>query len=301
MQRRKLVKIGTGAAQRREKIVKNILLLLRENQEYMRAAEAVVARYICTHPEETAHLTVRQLAERAYSSPSSVVRLCRFLGFTGYKEFRQELLVAIHTLGETGSHEEAVLDGTATVPELIASITQRNIQSLEDTRHFLDEVEVARCVELLRQARNILLFGMGASLVVAQDAYLKFLRVDKPCVLNYDWHSQLLQARNATKEDLGIVFSYSGETGEMIACMKALKENGAPCIAVTRAVPSPVSKLADYHLYIASNEFTFRIGALSSRMSQLNVVDILYAAYVNAEYDRCMKRFVRTHIYKEEQ
>ena len=134
---------------------------------------------------------------------------------------------------------------------------------------------------------------------MARDAYLKFLRVDKPCVLNDDWHSQLLQARNATREDVAIIFSYSGQTKEMIECMEALRENGCPRIAVTRSVPSPVAKLANHCLYTATNEFTFRIGALSSRMAQLNVVDILYAAYVNAEYDYCMKRFVITHILKE--
>ncbi len=280
--------------------MKNVILLLRESQEMMSTAEAAVARYICANPEEAAHMTVRELAEKTFSSPSTVVRLCRFVGFEGYKDFRQSLLVAVHTLGDSGSHEEAELDGTATVSELIASITQRNIQCLQDTRYLLDEKVVEICVELIRKARNILLFGIGASLCVARDAYLKFLRVDKPCVLNDDWHSQLLQARNAKEEDVGIVFSYSGQTEEMIRCMEALKENGVPIIAITRAAPSPVAKLADYSLHTASNEFTFRIGALSSRMAQLNVVDILYAAFVNAEYDYCMRRFVRTHIYKEE-
>ena len=279
--------------------MENVLLRLRETQSAMSGTEATIAQYICAHPEEAAHLTVRELADRTYSSPSSVVRLCRFVGFAGYKEFRQELLLNVHSLGETGSHEEAKLDGTSSISDIIGSITRRNIQCLEDTQYLLNVEEVTACVELIRKARTILLFGIGASLCVARDAYLKFLRVDKPCVLNDDWHSQLLQARNATREDVAIIFSYSGQTKEMIECMEALRENGCPRIAVTRSVPSPVAKLANHCLYTATNEFTFRIGALSSRMAQLNVVDILYAAYVNAEYDYCMKRFVITHILKE--
>lgn len=281
--------------------MKNVLLRLRETQSAMSGTEATIAKYICTHPEEAAHLTVRELADRTWSSPSSVVRLCRFVGFAGYKEFRQELLLDVHTLGETGSHEETELDGTASIPDIIDSITRRNIQSLEDTQYLLSVEEVTACVELIRKARTILLFGIGASLCVARDTYLKFLRVDKPCVLNDDWHSQLLQARNATGEDVGVVFSYSGQTAEMIKCVEALKENGTPIIAVTRSAPSPVAKLADYRLHTATNELTFRMGALSSRIAQLNVVDILYAGFVNAEYDYCMKRFVRTHIFKEGQ
>lgn len=281
--------------------MENVLLRLRETQSAMSGTEATIAKYICAHPEEAAHLTVRELADRTYSSPSSVVRLCRFVGFEGYKDFRQALLLNVHTLGETGSHEEAELDGTASIPDIIASITKRNIQCLQDTQYLLDEAEVTACVELIRRARTILLFGIGASLCVARDAYLKFLRVDKPCVLNDDWHSQLLQARNATAEDVAIVFSYSGQTTEMVECMKAMKETGTPVITVTRSAPSPVAKLADYRLHTATNEFTFRIGALSSRIAQLNVVDVLYAGFVTAEYDYCMKRFVKTHIYKKEE
>jgi RpiR family murPQ operon transcriptional repressor len=281
--------------------VENVLLRLRETQSAMSGTEATIAQYICAHPEEAAHLTVRELADRTYSSPSSVVRLCRFVGFAGYKEFRQELLLNVHSLGETGSHEEAELDGTSSISDIIGSITRRNIQCLEDTQYLLNVEEVTACVELIRKARTILLFGIGASLCVARDAYLKFLRVDKPCILNDDWHSQLLQARNATAEDVAIVFSYSGQTAEMIECIKALKENGAPVMAVTRSAPSPIAKLADHRLHTATNEFTFRIGALSSRIAQLNVVDVLYAGFVNAEYEYCMKRFVKTHIYKTEE
>ena len=38
---------------------------------------------------------------------------------------------------------------------------------------------------------------------------------------------------------------------------------------------------------------------MSSRLSQLNVIDILYAAYINQNYEQCMKKFVKNYIEKE--
>lgn len=128
--------------------------------------------------------------------------------------------------------------------------------------------------------------------------YLKFLRLDKPCVVNEDSHSQLLQARNATAQDVGIVFSYSGQTMEMIQCIKEMKAGGAPVIAVTRYYPSEVAQLADHVLYVAANESLFRNGAMSSRLSQLNVMDILYTAYASRNHEDTMRRLTKTHIYK---
>ena len=75
----------------------------------------------------------------------------------------------------------------------------------------------------------------------------------------------------------------------MIQCMEALKENGVPIIAVTRYSPSRVAELADYKLYIAANESLFRNGAMSSRIAQLNVVDILYTAYASLHYEDTLR------------
>ena len=120
----------------------------------------------------------------------------------------------------------------------------------------------------------------------------------QPCILNEDWHLQLLSALNSTKNDVGIVISYSGQTTEMIECMKAMKDNHTPMIAITRSVKSPVYDLADYRLYTTSNESLFRSAAMSSRISQLSIIDILYTAYANQEYDYSIKQLRKTHIKK---
>lgn len=280
------------------KLMKSTLVLLQEVQRNASGTASQLAEYICAHPNDVCGMDVRTLAEQTYTSPSSVVRLCRTLGFSGYKEFRRALLLEIASLGTETNHKEKQLTRQDSIADIIDTVTEKNIQVLYDSRHILNAETVEECVLLLRRSRCILLFGIGASLCAAKDAYLKFLRLNKPCVVNEDWHSQLLQARNAAPEDVGIVFSYSGQTQEMVECMRALKENGTPCIAITRFAPSQVAKLADHLLYIAANESLFRNGAMSSRLAQLNVVDILYTAFASAEYDHCLHQLARTHIQK---
>lgn len=166
-----------------------------------------------------------------------MVRICRVIGFQGYKELRHALTLELATLGENGSHREKDITPQDSLQEIVEKVTHKNIQSLLDTQRLLLLDELEQCVELIANARTVLLFGIGSSLCVAKDTYLKFLRLDKPCVVNEDSHSQLLQARNATAQDVGIVFSYSGQTMEMIQCIKEMKAGGAPVIAVTRYYP----------------------------------------------------------------
>ena len=185
------------------------------------------------------------------------------------------------------------------VEAIIYKVTQKNIESLENTRKLLEPKTIIKCVELLENSRTVTLFGLGTSLLVARDLYLKLLRADVICNICDDWHAQLLTARNLQEKDLAIIISYSGLTEEMIQCGMEAKRNGAKIIAITRTVESPLVEVADYVLPVAATELIHRSGAMSSRISQLNIIDILFTTYVNRNYEFCMKQFGRTHIQKK--
>ncbi len=274
------------------------LLRLRERSENFSATERAIAEYILANPQAVADLSIHELARRTFSSASTIVRLCGHTGYSGYKEFRRAVTYELAKREQTRRDEQTKIYRSDSLEDIIDKITFANILSLEETRDLMDAQVLRVCVDLVKKAKVVFLFGMGASLCAAKDAYLKFLRLGKLCVINEDWHSQLVQSRNATAGDAAIVISYSGATSEVIACMKNLKKNGTPIIAITRYIQSPVSELADYCLYTAADEALFRGGAMSSRMAQLNVVDILFSALTNDSYEQAMDQFSRTYISK---
>ena len=274
------------------------LLELREKSKLFSPTEQEIVAHILADPRIVADMTIHELAKHTFSSASTIVRLCHHTGYAGYREFRKAVAQELAIWEQTKRVEQKEISHSDSLREIIDKITYKNIVSLEETMALMDEKVLAKCVELVRSARVVYLFGMGASLCAAKDAYLKFLRLNKLCVINEDWHSQLLQARNATAEDVGIVISYSGATVEVIECMKALKENRTPIIAITRCIDSPVAELADQKLYTTASESIFRTGAMTSRMSQLNIIDILYTAIANAEYEESLEQLSRTHIRK---
>ncbi len=278
----------------------NALLRLREQSKSFSSTEREVAKSILANPQLVVDMSVHELARHTFSSASTIVRLCHHTGYSGYKEFRKALTYELALREQSKKIEQKEIARSDSMTEIIDKITYSNIISLEETKELLDVAVLQSCVELIQKAKVIYLFGLGASLCAAKDAYLKFLRLNKLCIINEDWHSQLLQARNAGSEDLALVISYSGATVEIIECMQELKRNGTPTIAITRCVQSPVSELADHKLYTAANESLFRSGAMSSRMSQLNIVDILYTALANAQYEESLAQLSKTHIRKPE-
>ena len=110
--------------------MKNALLKLRSLEPTMSNAEANIAKYIQNNPEKVCTLTVRQLAEYSYSSPSSVIRVCRSIGFKGFREFREALILELAILGREYNHaENDVLMGDS-MDAIIDKITHNNIRSL---------------------------------------------------------------------------------------------------------------------------------------------------------------------------
>lgn len=279
--------------------MKNTVLLLRENSQLMNSTERKIADYVLSHMDQVAQMSIQELAKATFTSASTIYRMCCNLGFQGYKEFKQALFYdVVANIQKSKPNTEEIVRGDP-IERIIEKVTYRNIASLEDTKRLMDPRNMEQCVSLLEQARTVLLFGIGASFGVARDAYLKFLRINKSCVINEDWHSQLLMARNARADDLGIVLSYSGETVEMMECMKEMRKNRTPVILITRYASSPAAKLADYSLYAAAPESLFRSGAMSSRIAQLNVIDILYTAFACRQYDQALDRLSKTHINKK--
>lgn len=264
--------------------MKSVLIRIKQYLPRASVAEQGVLNYILSNPNDAIQHNIHQLSSISYSSASTIVRLCRKLGFEGYRDLQNSLLCEL-IIRKQEKQESGQLEPEDQLTEIINKITYRNMTSLENTMHLVDADAVKKSVDSICNSDTVLLFGIGASYLVAHDAYLKFLRLDKPCYCSEDIHSQYLYARNAKPLDTAIVISYSGYTEEIIHCAKLLHNHKTPIIAITRFDNSPLAQLATYCLYVANVEDLFRSGAMSSRISQLNMIDILYTSYLNRNFD----------------
>lgn len=276
----------------------SILLLLRESEKEMSPACKNAAKYILANPQKTTRLTIRELAKLSFSSPSCIVRLCQSLGYSGYKSFSKDLLSELSSINNAPSFEKTEISTDDSLDVIVQKVTANNIRSLENTRHLVQTKVMEKAIQALIDADSILLFGMGSSLCSARDTALKFLRMNRTCMIHDDWHSQLLMARNSSPKDAALVFSYSGQTKEMIECVTELKKHDTPVIAITRYAKSPISTLSTLALFTSPSEPLIRNGAMSSRIAQLNIVDILFTAMIYKEFDSSMEQVIKTHISK---
>ncbi len=143
-----------------------------------------------------------------------------------------------------------------------------------------------RCVEISAAAGTCCCSGWGPPCSAARDLYLKFLRLNKACVINEDWHFQLLTARNGHRRGRGA--GGSPTPGRRRRCSRVCRPSrrtATPVIANHRFSASPVAELADHNIYIAAKRVHLPVRAMSSPACPSSTWwDILTTAFANRDY-----------------
>lgn len=164
-------------------------------------------------------------------------------------------------------------------------VFQSNIQALYDSIEVCSDDEILKAVEAIANARLIEFYGTGGSGTVALDAQHKLLKLG---IKSFAYNDSVLQAMSAsvlTEQDVVIGISHTGANTDVLAAMKLAKEAGATLICITNSSKSPITKISNIVLQTASKETLFRTDAISSRIAQLTIIDILVAAVANQKYE----------------
>jgi len=257
----------------------------------LRDSEKKIVEFIEQHQEEIIHLSITEVAERSETSESSIVRLCKRLGYKGFQDLK------IHLAKEVVAPEmqihEAIEKGDNAVT-IKKKVFQSNIQALYDSIEVCSDDEILKAVEAISNARLIEFYGTGGSGTVALDAQHKLLKLG---IKSFAYNDSVLQAMSAsvlTEQDVVIGISHTGSNTDVLAAMKLAKEAGATLICITNSSKSPITKISDIVLQTASKETLFRTDAISSRIAQLTIIDILVAAVANQKYEMSQANLQKT-------
>lgn len=254
------------------------ITLIKQSLPSLSGAETKIAKTVLQYPDKVIEDNVAQLAKRANSSPAAVIRFCKHLGFSGYHDFILNLVKEIYTKQKISTDDENLLDydNHSSMNEIADNLVKTVRSSLLTLKDLLIEKDLNSTISLIKNSNRIVLIGAGASAMVADDLHMKLARLGFSSEISMDYDMQLVLASTLKKNDLSIIFSYSGETSVALESAKLAKNNGATIVAITRIGTNSLSKMADIVIKIPNTEALFRKSATVSRIEQLLVVDILF-------------------------
>ncbi|MBQ2378525.1 MAG: MurR/RpiR family transcriptional regulator, partial [Clostridia bacterium] len=221
---------------------------------------------------------------------ATVVRFSRKLGLDGYQALK--IAVASEVSSSTRMPEKITLKDSCF--EIFTKRINDIESALELTRSVLSADELEKAAQAIMKAKRVVVFGLGNSASVANDAQHKFLRLGLNATACSDNHMQCIIASHLDENCVAIGISHSGLSEDIVEALKLAKLNGATTVCVTNYGESPLKNISDIKLFTKSDETKHTILAMSSRIAQLTIFDAIYTYIIANDYDSSVKAIKNT-------
>jgi DNA-binding MurR/RpiR family transcriptional regulator len=251
-----------------------------------------VAQYIVDHLDEAAFQTAEELARRANTSSSTVVRFSQALGFEGFPELQHA------ARDEYRRRRDDAPNGVASAAPLFsldhtefeAALAADHV-NVEDTAHKLSRSDAEAAIDAIVSAEKVLIAGTDQMAFFA--SYLRHLLMllDLRAEIVASPSQEALGRLSRIDERTLVIGLSAGRPHPLITrTMKLARHRKAPTLAITDATLSEVARLARIRLYYSSNTPAF----VRSHTALLSLIQSLaYGVYARdaQQYDGRIKAF----------
>jgi DNA-binding MurR/RpiR family transcriptional regulator len=252
----------------------NVLNYIKQNLVSFTDRERLIAEYLLTNKKSILGMSAKEIGNVTNTSAPTVVRFSKKIGFNSLNEMKLQLSIDLKVEEE---NDFQYLAGDLSVKNIMYGIKNSIDSIMNQTTRVLKEEELEKAICALSKSKNIYIFSVGSSSLVGKDFYYKLSRINRVCISHDDTHLQITSSALLQKGDAAIAISYSGQTKEVIMCAENAKKRGIPVIAITKAsIDNKLAEISDIVLNVPSVEKSLREGAMSSRISQLAVIDMLF-------------------------
>lgn len=202
--------------------------------------EENVIKYILSNMDTVLEKGVRQIARENFTSPASIMRLSKKLGYSGFIDMYYQLLPLVQE-----SEKESITD------ESLAGYNP-----LEEILKVNDERDMKSFIALLKSSKSkyVFIYATGFSAIIGEYFYKKFLVCGQRVIFATGTDSIAILESNIDSIGMLLTVTKSGETQQVIEKMNYCKERGIPVVTFTNEMDNRAAELADVTLRVTDAE-----------------------------------------------
>lgn len=217
--------------------------------------EMMVYHYVIKNSDKVMYMTIRELADAAGVSTTTVLRFCRKLNCDGYSEFRVRYKLYL----EQNEPPQANF-GAGEIISFFKSVNNDEFDTLLD-----------QAVDIIFASERIIFVGAGTSGSLAKYGARFFSNIGK--FSNHIDDPYFPVTNDMAKNALAIVLSVSGETEEILRFASQFSLHNCKVMTITSHEHSRLAKLADFN--ISWHAPQMRIAGVYDVTTQIPVIYIL--------------------------
>ncbi|MDF9825413.1 DNA-binding MurR/RpiR family transcriptional regulator [Breznakia sp. PF5-3] len=192
--------------------------------------ELEVYNYITKHREEVLSMKIRELADAAHVSTTTVLRFCKKVGCDGYAEFKVRYKMELSKSEDIHDYNDIHL-----MLEYFKRI---------DSEDFDEQLNVA--AEMIREQHKVIFLGIGTSGILGKYGARFFSNIGK---FSQHIDDPFYPIPTGYYDDsVIIVLSVSGETEQTIDQIHQFKNTNSAIISITNTGTNTIAKMSDLNL-----------------------------------------------------
>ncbi|MFP5071578.1 MurR/RpiR family transcriptional regulator [Pseudonocardia nantongensis] len=231
-----------------------------------------IAEVVMRDPGRVVELTVTDLAVESGTSLASVVRFCQDLDLRGFGDLKLRLAAESARPADV---EAEPADGPGGI---LASVLRSSADALAAAASTVDPDAFTAVVDVVAQARHVLVVGVGTSAPLAQDCAYRFRSIGLLAEAPPDAHVQHVSAALLRPGAACLAISHTGQTRETLAAVTSARDAGGATIGITSFHRSPLTEVCDHSVVAGSHETRHHVEARASRLVHSAVLDAIHAA-----------------------
>lgn len=246
-----------------------------------------IADYLLEHPGAVDAETASSIAEKVGTSPATVVRFCRKLGFKGLTDMKNSAAYTNYIESSTTDMDLKKGDDAETVTN---KVLQYMKMVLDQLKLSLEPELLQKAADKLADANHVVILAEGGSGTSARAAYDIFLKLAIPCRIVDDIMFQIMEISMMDENDVLFLILNSGRTYNVLQNASYAKQRGIYTIGVVGTKGTPLSKYLDIELPTCIFSSSYLSDISAARLCELVTVSILHSIMALTRDSEQMKR-----------
>ncbi|MFD1067494.1 MurR/RpiR family transcriptional regulator [Oceanobacillus locisalsi] len=250
-------------------MAENLSKQINQNYHQLSENDKFVLNYILQNKEICQYMNVAELAQRSMSSPASIVRLSKKIGYSGFSELKYQIK------NEIDEESQIHFDTTTYLDELQNDI---NI-----TVKLFKQTDLTEQFELINDSNNIYAYATGTAQKNMLDELNRYmLSINKNLIVIPSYSELEMVTSTASNIDLLIIVSLSGDTNDLEHPLRMLKLKNIPTLSITDIKNNKLANYSPDNLYYHPTGIAKKGNISKLSFVTLNVLmDLFFQEYVS--------------------
>lgn len=238
-----------------------------------------IAHTILTNLDKIPTISINDLADLCYTSPSTISRFCKDMNCKNFANFKHEIAIALeYSKNELHLKEEDVYMISKNPEYLVDKIYNETIESLKMGQMTMNIHDIDKICEMLYQAQKVQMIGYQFNKIISNDFQIKMLKLQK-FIYAFVERGEDFQRLDINDENtLVIIMTVRARKKLIDSLVKKIKENHPRILMITLNKEYENNDI-DMIYRLDGTETDYSESSLQGTMSLLALLNMIYVRY----------------------